>query len=288
MKLLPYITALVFFFTTTTATAQNNMEDVLYLKNGNVYRGVLIEQVPNQSYKIQIAGGSIFTVTVAEVEKITKEQSLPSASTTATSSEDRYADFQPFMHSYRDTSKAPYYLKKRRFFTQLEFRPGVNNVGLRLVHGYKFGRFGFVGIGIGLDAVSFSNRLSNGSGIFNNTDPNNGIYLPLYIHYSGEILRKRITPYYYIEAGYAGHPNNPFTESNGNKSYGGPIAAAGFGVKFYSKGRASFALNLNANFRSNRYRTVYNATDAFGNPYTYTQRGTAGKAFGAIGLSIGF
>lgn len=284
MKHLKYFVAAVLFFFTAGAFAQNNMEDVMYLKNGNVLRGMIIEQVPGISYKIQIAGGSIFTVTVPEVEKITKEQRYHNAP----APEGNFDRMHGMMLPHRDTSRVPYYLRKRRPFTEIEFRPGMNNASIRLVHGYKFGRFGFVGLGIGLDAVSFSSRMSHGQGIFDNTNPNNGLYLPLYIHYSGEIVRKRVTPYYYIEAGYAGHPNNPFVGSNGNKSYGGPIAAAGFGVKFYSKGRASLALNMNMNWRSNRYRTVYETTDAFGNPYTYRQTGTTNKFFGALGLCVGF
>lgn len=288
MKYIKYFAAAVLFFFVTGVFAQNNMEDVMYLKNGNVYRGMIIEQVPGVSYKIQIAGGSIFTVTVPEVEKITKEQRYHSQAAVTPRPEEDFSMMHSFMQHHRDTSRAPLYLRKRRPFNEIEFRPGMNNASIRFVHGYKFGRFGFVGIGIGLDAVSFSRHMSNGKNIFDNTDPNNGLYLPLYIHYSGEILRKRITPYYYLEAGYAAHPNNPFADSHGNKSYGGPIAAAGFGVKFYSRNRASLALNMNVNFRSDRYKTTATTTDVFGNPYTYTQRGTTGKVFGALGLCIGF
>ncbi len=288
MKNVKYWIIAVFFFFTASAFAQNNMEDVMYLKNGNVYRGMIIEQVPGVSYKIQIAGGSIFTVTVAEVEKITKEQKAQTHSYENGGFHDGYGMGPGFMYHHRDTSGVPFYLKKHRPFKTIEFRPGVNAVGLRLVHGYKFGRFGFVGMGFGLDAVSFNAGIKDHANLFNNVTTNNGLYIPLYVHYSGEILKKRITPYYFLEAGYAFHPNNPFVSSNGNKSWGGPTAAAGFGVKFYSKGRASLALNMNVNWRSNRYRTTYSTTDVFGTPYTYTSTGTSQKVFGALGLAIGF
>ncbi len=288
MKNLKYLIVAVLFFTATGAFAQNNMEDVMYLKNGNVYRGMIIEQVPGVSYKIQIAGGSVFTVTVPEVEKITKEQSLNQRPAPNNNQYDGYGMGPGFMFHHRDTSTVPFYLRKHRMFRTVEFRPGAYDVGLRLTHGFKFGRFGFVGMGIGFDAVSFNNKVFDTKNLFDNTTVNNGLYIPLYIHYSGEILKKRITPYYFLEAGYGFHPNNPFKNSNGNKSWGGPTAAAGFGVKFYSKGRASLALNLNANFRTNRYRSTGTAYDVFGNPYTYTNKGFSKKAFGAIGLAIGF
>jgi hypothetical protein len=285
MKNTKYILAIGILLAAFTTFAQSNMEDVMYLKNGSVYRGNIIEQTPGESYKIQIAGGSIFFVTVAEVQKIIKEPIQQN--TIAYGREDR--DYgMGYMYHHRDTSRSPSYLRKRKFFSALEFRPGINNIGLRIVHGYKFNRFANFGIGFGVDAVSFGNRISDGRGIFDNRNVNNGIYLPLYIHYSGEILQKRITPYYYLEAGYAAHPSNPFVSSRGNKSWGGPIGAAGIGCKFYSKNRGSFAININANWRTDRYRSTITTTDVFGNSYSYTERGTKGKLFGAIGLAIGF
>jgi len=49
-------------------------QDVVYLQNGSVIRGMVIEQVPNVSLKIQTADGSIFVYEMKDVLKITKEQ----------------------------------------------------------------------------------------------------------------------------------------------------------------------------------------------------------------------
>ena len=48
-------------------------EDVVYLKNGSIVRGVILEQVPGTSLKIQTVGGSQFVYSIADVEKIAKE-----------------------------------------------------------------------------------------------------------------------------------------------------------------------------------------------------------------------
>ena len=53
--------------------AQNNMKDVVYLKNGGVVRGIIVEQVPGVSIKIQTADGNIFVYKIEEVERMTKE-----------------------------------------------------------------------------------------------------------------------------------------------------------------------------------------------------------------------
>lgn len=58
-------------------TKNENTEyiDVVYLKNGSVIRGMVIEQTPNVSLKIQTKDGSIFVYKMEEVEKMTKELS---------------------------------------------------------------------------------------------------------------------------------------------------------------------------------------------------------------------
>ena len=53
---------------------QNNLEEVVYLKNGSIIRGTIIEQVPNQTLKIQTKDGSVFVYSFSEIEKITKEK----------------------------------------------------------------------------------------------------------------------------------------------------------------------------------------------------------------------
>ncbi|OGU39651.1 MAG: hypothetical protein A2X61_09820 [Ignavibacteria bacterium GWB2_35_12] len=50
------------------------LQEVVYLKNGSIIRGTIIEQVPGKSLKIQTADGSVFVYQMEEVEKITKEK----------------------------------------------------------------------------------------------------------------------------------------------------------------------------------------------------------------------
>ena len=53
---------------------QFNFTDVVYLKNGSIIRGVIVEQVPNQSLKIRTFDKSVFVYKFDEIEKITKEE----------------------------------------------------------------------------------------------------------------------------------------------------------------------------------------------------------------------
>jgi len=56
-----------------TLSAQQNLEDVVYLKNGSVIRGIIVEQVPGKSVKIQTRDGSIFAYQMADIARMTKE-----------------------------------------------------------------------------------------------------------------------------------------------------------------------------------------------------------------------
>jgi sRNA-binding regulator protein Hfq len=59
-----------------TAFAQQSNQDVVYLKNGSVIRGVITEQVPNTSVKIRTTDGNQFVYAIADVSKMTKEAPL--------------------------------------------------------------------------------------------------------------------------------------------------------------------------------------------------------------------
>jgi len=64
---------LVLFYSVPSVSAQEPMQEVVYLKNGSIIRGQVIEQIPNVSIKIQTRDGNIFVYKMEEVLKIVKE-----------------------------------------------------------------------------------------------------------------------------------------------------------------------------------------------------------------------
>jgi TM2 domain-containing membrane protein YozV len=60
--------------------AQQNSDDVVYLKNGSIIKGTIIEQIPGKTIKIQTQDGNIFVYGFDDIAKITKEQSVKQAS----------------------------------------------------------------------------------------------------------------------------------------------------------------------------------------------------------------
>ena len=60
----------------TFAFAQTSLQDVVYLKNGSIIRGDIIEMVPGETVKIMTADGNVFVHDFAQVEKFAKEQPI--------------------------------------------------------------------------------------------------------------------------------------------------------------------------------------------------------------------
>lgn len=63
---------------TFIALSQHEYEEVVYLKNGSIIKGTIIEQVPDVSIKIQTKDGNIFVYKMEEIDRITKESVQPS------------------------------------------------------------------------------------------------------------------------------------------------------------------------------------------------------------------
>jgi hypothetical protein len=64
---------LFLFFALTTLTHAQAYQDVVYLKNGSIIRGTIIEQIPNVSLKIETSDKNVFSYKIEEIEKMTRE-----------------------------------------------------------------------------------------------------------------------------------------------------------------------------------------------------------------------
>ena len=68
-----YLSAIILTFSTVILHAQQ-YEDVVYLKNGSIIHGIILEQIPGESIKIQTKDGNTFVFKMDEVQKMTKEE----------------------------------------------------------------------------------------------------------------------------------------------------------------------------------------------------------------------
>jgi len=137
-KYLMMVLLLMVFF---TGYSQDKMEDVVYLKNGSIIRGTIIEQVPNQSIKLKTNDRNVFVFKFEEIEKIAKE----------------VAQDMDYLDNF----------KKNGFIniTEICINPGISNVkmhrlisvenntngfGIKTVNGYQFSKHFSTGFGIGV------------------------------------------------------------------------------------------------------------------------------------------
>ena len=69
MQLRPVVACLLALILVSQATGQER-EDAVYLKNGGIIRGIILEQIPGESLKIQTQGGNVFVHVMDEIEMI--------------------------------------------------------------------------------------------------------------------------------------------------------------------------------------------------------------------------
>lgn len=151
-----------------TLSAQKMTESV-YLKNGSIIKGVIIEQVPNESLKIKTADGSLFVYQMDEVLKITKDY--------PTSLDNKLSGRS----------------KGYRGFVDLGFTPGVgdlatNRLEFSTSHGYQFNPYFYLGLGAGLHYYY---------------EGGDAFVIPVFVNPRVNFIDGNITPFVDLKLGYS-------------------------------------------------------------------------------------
>lgn len=121
------------FLVVSYSYSQGRTQDVVYLKNGSVIRGLIIEQVPNKSIKVQTRDESIFVYQMDEIEKLGKE-------------EDTSYSFKKILGP-----KRTYDIKGYRGFLDLGYTTGDDGcIQFTTSHGYQLNPYFFFGAGTGV------------------------------------------------------------------------------------------------------------------------------------------
>lgn len=152
-------------------------KEVVYLKNGSIINGIVIEQVPNESLKIQTVDGSIYVYKMSEVEKIAKE-AIPQ----------NYNGFSSNGMGRNTDNIAKGY----KGFVDFGYALGVgywelDRVEFTTAHGYQFNPYLFGGIGFGVNYYTVP-ELCN---------------LPIFANIRANLLDARITPFVDFRIGYS-------------------------------------------------------------------------------------
>ncbi|MGB2867802.1 MAG: hypothetical protein WBD36_05080, partial [Bacteroidota bacterium] len=97
-------------FTTGSAVGQERI-DVVYLKNGDVFKGIIIENAPNDYVKIELPGGSVFTIKYSDIVKFTRERPV-TAPQYQQQSQQQFRQSEP--DNQPDVQKMMYYERDKR------------------------------------------------------------------------------------------------------------------------------------------------------------------------------
>jgi hypothetical protein len=140
---------------------QDNLEDAIYLKNGKVFRGLIIEQIPGKSIKIKIFGDEVHLFYVDEIEKITKEP--------ITKNKVSLDDDDVIKPKFSNCTELLYSDGVGEVkLNGINFRNKLWSRGVRTVNGIKFSDNVSIGLGVGLDfyekftlvPITFDSRFS--------------------------------------------------------------------------------------------------------------------------------
>lgn len=203
-------------------------EDVIELKNGNIIRGEIFEQVPGEYVKVELVGGSILILKPQEITKITSESSRFKHIT-------RKLNFAQKSIQYRE--KGVYAMASFHFYSfidqwqTLQLRPS-----LHFKIGHRFNRFVSLGAGTGLDFYQ------------------GGMVIPFYLDVSGDLKRKRVTPHYFVQGGYGAGvapfwPNDQFS--------GGAMGHFGGGFKWHTRSKHEWLLTVGYQLQQTRETSFF-------------------------------
>lgn len=202
-------------------TAQVIIEDVVYLKDGSMFRGTIREQLPDSIVRIEIIGENVITLPSKQLDHI------------------EYSVRRQIKDASADTVE---HFKSRGYFnaTELGVMPGTNyttyyysaipqastGFTIQTVNGYRFSRNLLAGAGLGMDII--------GAPMFQ-----------LFADGRYEILNRKATPYIVVNAGYG----FPLTPKQGDiyseTSYkGGFMWSAGAGMRFNFHREGAFLVSV--------------------------------------------
>ncbi|MBS1936761.1 MAG: hypothetical protein JSS84_02985 [Bacteroidetes bacterium] len=190
-----FIVLLLFSMVTACAFGQTDYQDVVYLKNGSIIRGMIVEQVPNVSLKIETSDGSVFVYELAQVEKITKEPRKVPQGTRANAAREG-AHYRGIVDVGGQIGAGTH---------------GMDRLSLNIINGVQINPYFSIGLGTGL-------RLYTGE---------SAAVIPLFADFRTTFIRDKTTPYLAVGIGYS------FDASNSLRSLGfllNPSAGIQFGL----------------------------------------------------------
>lgn len=233
------LTAILFALTSTIALGQSNYQDVVYLKNGSIIRGVIIEQVPNKSIKIETADRNVFFYPIDEIEKLTKEP-YPGKERSAHSNTGSQSGYKGIVETGYQVGIGGY---------------ASGRLKLNIINGYQFNPHFSIGLGTGLRYY---------------TDEGSTL-VPLFADFRVNFMDNKVSPYFSLGTGYS------FDASDGFAGVGVLLNPA-IGVNFKPSDKIGIHVGIDYEMQRmtfSHYSYSYTPTSYSSNSYTTSENSGA-------------
>ncbi len=119
---------IVGIFLSSLGSARQKSNDVVYLKNGGVMRGTIIEMIPEKSVKLQTSDGNILVFSMSEIDRVAKDVPL----TEMESQEMRNKIESWYLFFAIGYGSAYYPGQLRQAVDQLNSTSGVSHIGMSI------------------------------------------------------------------------------------------------------------------------------------------------------------
>ncbi len=273
-----YCTFILSLFVLFSVAQTAPLIETVHLKDGRTLIGLLTEIVVNEHLMIITQDGQEITMDLNDVRRISRGEGTISDS----------IKIHLGLLTPKEKREKPrwYYHRQKGYFFQWHLQVAQLQFGLHIVQGYKFGQFSYLGIGFGIDNVAkpatFWPKYHR-----DERDRTQGSYVPLFVHYSADLLNKRTTPFYLAEFGYVfSIGNGPATDKNGFQvsptNSGGLYASTGFGVRFNTSRRFHTNVGLHLSLKNLNiiFRELHHDQDTGLYRLEYNNRSTVSLFFG--------
>jgi hypothetical protein len=169
------LTVLMLLMLSTMIHAQSNLQDVIYLKDGSIVRGTIIEQIPAISVNIETVDHSVMVIKMDKIEKIVKE---PPSTLNAVPKGN-----SGLKRGYLGMINIGYGIRVG------QDSKGTDFAKFDFVNGYQFNPYLYTGFGTGLRYY-----FDNGQ---------NSLVIPMFVDIRGHFSDYFIAPYIAIGLGYS-------------------------------------------------------------------------------------
>ncbi|MDR1415024.1 MAG: hypothetical protein LBI96_04350 [Odoribacteraceae bacterium] len=156
--------------------AQQHYRDVVYLKNGSVIRGTIVELVPDKLIKIEMADQSVFVYQLDEVESFAREAVRGN----------NFRRFPGSDHGYAGIVDMGYGVGAGRY--------GSDFIHFTMINGYRFNPHFLLGVGTG---VKFYHE-------------EEAVLVPFFAHFQATLLDGLVSPYAAASVGYSFNASGDF------------------------------------------------------------------------------